>query len=123
MVRRFFRAAFLALAALAAGIPAADAQDLLYFRMRNCDQDKATVDMRVYDGADNATAFPHTETLAMVYGEEAGFRCVRGKNIWDYGCKVRVHKGNTIYEFRVEGPSCFEGAFDYWFKTYGNCSC
>lgn len=123
MIRRFVHAVFLALMAVGPTGTAADGQNYLHFQFRNCDVDRATVDVKVYNGADAATAFTITDAHGLAHRGEAGLHCISGKNPWDSGCKVHVHKGNTVYPLRIQESSCFEGRYDYWFKAYGNCTC
>ena len=123
MFRRFVLVVGLLVAGTHAPVSVSEAQTLLHFSIKNCDTDKSSIDVRVYDGADTVLLATISETKGLAYGEPASLYCMAGNQPWTKGCQVRVSKGSYVYSDRVEGDTCFRGTYDHQFLPIFGCNC
>ncbi|WP_374444588.1 hypothetical protein [Stella sp.] len=123
MLRRVSLSIALLFAALGPAVPLAEAQNLFYFWFRNCDTDRATINVDVFDGADMARIFPISQAKGLAHRQSAQLHCVPGTDYGEKGCHVFVDKGSIEYRIRIEEDTCFEGRYEYWVLPHYACSC
>ena len=123
MVRHVFLSIAGLLGALGTAVPVAAGPNLFYFWFRNCDIDKAAINVDVFDGADMARVVPISQAKGLAHGQSLQLHCVPGTDYWAKGCHLYVNKGSVEYRVRLEEDTCFEGRYQHWTLPHYACSC
>lgn len=123
MARHVCLAVAVLFAALGPAASVADAQNYFHFWFRNCDIDKATINVDVFDGEDMARVVPISHAKGLAHRQSVQLHCVPGTDYGREGCHLYVDKGSVEYRFRLAEDTCFEGRYQHWTLPHYACSC